>query len=116
MIDASMDTSVETSYTKATRVAKPNLFYGDRDKLEDENVHYVDKACLVAFYMRGWAQAWVKPYLTKHLDPNNSEDAINRMFGDFIRFKDKVRQSFAVENEPLLAECAIQRLKQTNSA
>ena len=124
-----MDTPAQTSHGKATRVAKPDLFYGDRHELEgwllqwdlffkfeDENVDDVDKACLVASYMRGWAQTWVKPYLTKYLDSNNNEDAINRMFNDFEGLKEKVRQSFKVANESLVAERAIQRLKQTKSA
>jgi hypothetical protein len=129
MSDASMNTPAETSYGKATKVARPDLFYGDRNKLEgwllqwdlffkfeDENVEDDDKACLVASYLRGTAQTWVTPYLTKYLNSDNDDAAITRMFDEFDEFKEKLRKSFTVPNEPLVAERAIQRLRQTKSA
>jgi hypothetical protein len=64
-----MNTPAETSYGKATKVAHPNHFYGDRNKLEgwllqwdlffkfkDENVDNNNKAYLVTSYLRGTAQ------------------------------------------------------------
>jgi hypothetical protein len=124
-----MNTLAETLYGKATKVARPDLFYRDRNKLkgwllqwdlffkfEDENVENDDKACLVASYLRGTAQTWVTPYLTKYLNSDNDNAAITRIFDEFDEFKEKLRKSFTVLNELLVAERAIQRLRQTKSA
>jgi hypothetical protein len=75
-----------------------------------------DKACLVASYLRGTAQTWVTPYLTKYLNSDNDDATITRIFDEFDEFKEKLRKSFTVPNEPLVAERAIQRLRQTKAA
>ena len=124
-------TQARTDGTNAsgTKVAKPDLFHGDRLKLEDwllqfdlffkfedDRVNDKDKASLMASYMRGAALKWVQPYLKKYMDNGNSDTTITRMFDDHNEFKAKLRQTFAVANEPSIAERKIQRLRQTQSA
>jgi hypothetical protein len=126
--DASMETTPEVHRIPPTKVQKPDLFYGDRYKLEgwllqwdlfflfeDDNIEDIKKAALVASYLRGPAQTWVTPYLKQFLG-DGGDDTVKRMFSDWLEFKEKLRQSFAVAKEPLIAERKIQRLRQTTSA
>jgi hypothetical protein len=129
MSDDSMGsaTEIRTVRIPATKVAKPDLYYGDRSKLEgwllqwdlfflfEDAVEDHKKATLVASYMRGDAQTWVTPYLIKFLG-DEDDPAIDRMFKEYLEFKDKLRQSFGTAKEPLIAERAIQRLRQHKSA
>ena len=98
-----MNTPEETRQSKG-KVARPDLFNGDRNKLDDwllqfdiffklenDTVEQEDRATLVASYMRGPALKWVQPYLKKYMDANNQEDDIIRMFEDYEWFKAKVR-------------------------
>ncbi|KAI1686157.1 reverse transcriptase [Pyrenophora tritici-repentis] len=127
MSDTPMNTPNETSSSR-TKVARPDLFHGDRHKLEDwilqfdlffrfedEKVDPTDRGLLMASYMRGTAATWIKPYLNKYMDDNDDDDDIERMFEDHPTFKDKLRQQFGVINEESKADRAIQQLKQTQS-
>lgn len=131
MSDVQMDTPGSDHPTRGatSRIAKPDLYHGDRAKLEkwllqfdvyfkveDENIDDTDKPLLVTSYMRGRAEEWVTPYLKKYMDSDNQEEAITHMFEDWDAFKEKLRQTFSVANEPANAERAIQSLRQTNSA
>jgi hypothetical protein len=62
------------------KVATPDLFYGDRTKLEDWLLQFdmyftfqgseLDDNChvsLVATFMRGAALQWIKPFLVKYM-------------------------------------------------
>ena len=128
MSDTPMDTPVETRGAQS-KVAKPDLFYGDRAKLEDwllqfdlyfkfagDSVEDEDRATLAASYLRGPAAKWNRPYLMKYLDEDNNEREITRMFEEWPEYKEKLRQAFAIPNEPAIAERAIQNLRQTRSA
>jgi hypothetical protein len=128
MSDASMDSEAPRIVrVPATKVAKPDLYYGDRHKLEgwllqwdlffmfEDSVEDIKKATLIASYLRGDAQTWVTPYLIKFMG-DNSDDVTDRMFKDLNEFKEHMRQSFATAKEPLIAERTIQRLKQDKSA
>ncbi|KAK1911201.1 hypothetical protein P3342_011803 [Pyrenophora teres f. teres] len=127
MSDTPMNTPNETSSSR-TKVARPDLFHGDRHKLEDwilqfdlffrfegEKVDPTDRGLLMASYMRGTAATWIKPYLNKYMDDNDDDDNTERMFEDHPTFKDKLRQQFGVINEESKADRAIQQLKQTQS-
>jgi hypothetical protein len=129
MSDTSMNTPTSHTRSGGTKVAKPDLFHGDRLKLEDwllqfdlffkfeeDHVDADDRASLMASYMRGAALKWVQPYLKKYMDDNNDDDEITNMFDDHQAFKTKLRQNFAVANEPLVAERKIQVLRQKNAA
>ena len=131
MSDTAMDTPDSTTHTRGatSRVAKPDLYYGDRAKLEkwlmqfdvyfkieDENIDDDDRPLLVVSYLRGRAEEWVAPYLRKYMDSDNNEESVTRMFQDWDEFKEKLRQTFSVANETNDAERAIQSLRQTKSA
>jgi hypothetical protein len=128
MSDTSMNTPSHTR-TGGSKVAKPDLFHGDRLKLgdwllqfdlffkfEDDHVDDADKASLMAFYMRGPALKLFQLYLKKYIDKDYNDATITRMVHDHHEFKTKLRQTFAVANEPSVAKRKIQRLHQTRSA
>lgn len=122
-----MNTPDESTRHPKSIVAKPEIYYGDRMKLEnwilqfDTYFHINDsigddnKVVMVTTFMRGAAGEWVKPYLIKYMgdevDPENT-----RMMEDWQVFKDKLRQIFSQANETSTAERAIQQLHQTKSA
>ncbi|KAF2274103.1 uncharacterized protein EI97DRAFT_479338 [Westerdykella ornata] len=123
MSDTSMHTPNQTQGGKS-KVAKPDLYFGDCNKLEDwllqfnlffkfndDNIDDDDKASLVASYMRGQAAKWVKLYLIKYMDDKNDDAEITHMFEDYLVFKEKIHQTFAVTNEVSMAERKIQRLR-----
>jgi len=111
-----------------TRVARPDLYYGERSKLEDwllqfdlffkfeDDVDDNNKAPLMASYLRGSAAVWVKPFLIKYMSSNNSKERITQMFEDHDEFKVQLRQTFGIINEKSNADRAIQHLRQTRSA
>jgi len=120
---------IDREHTKSTKVARPDLYFGDRKKLEDwilqfdlyfkfadDEVDDIEKASFVATFMRGHAANWVKPYLVKYLDPTNNEDDIIKLFEDYTQFKDRLRKAFGVANETAVAARRIQQLRQTASA
>jgi hypothetical protein len=129
MSDTSMNTPDSIPHTKGMKhkMAKPDLFYGDREKLEswllqwdicfhmDEGTKEEDKAVLVSTYMRGRAQTWVTPKLKKYFDVDVHDERLTTLFEDYDAFKEQLRKDFAVAKEPAIAEREIQRLKQTHS-
>lgn len=128
-LEADMDTPTSSTQGVRTKAAKPDLYHGERAKLEkwlmqfdlyfklaEEEVDEDEKALLAATYMRGQAEEWMTPYLRKYLDSDNDEEDITRMFEQWSEFKEKIRQTFSVANEPSVAERAIQKLRQTRSA
>jgi hypothetical protein len=117
--------------TKAGRnkVARPDLYHGDRTKLEEWVLQFDlyfkfngadmdddDYAAFMASFMRGAAAKWVRPYLLKYMDDDNNEQEITEMFDDYLKFKEKLRQTFGVLNEVANADRKIQQLHQTKSA
>ena len=100
MSDISIDN--DCTYTrKGTKVAKLDLYYRDRSKLEDQLLQfdlffkfkddYVDdddKVSLVATYMRGTAAKQIKPYLIKYIDSDNNDTNITKMFEEYNEFKE----------------------------
>lgn len=126
--DTSMNTPDEsTGRGPKSIVAKPDFYYGDRNKLENwilqfdtyfhinDNIENDNKVVMVTTFMKGAAGEWVKPYLIRYMgDTVDSENT--RMFEDWQTFKDKLRQIFSQANEPAIAERAIQQLRQTHSA
>ena len=123
-----MNTPNETK-ASSNKVARPDLYYGDRTKLEEwilqfdlyfkfngENLDAIEHATFMASYMRGAAAKWVRPYLIKYMDDRNNEDHIEKMFEDYVEFKAKLRQTFGILNETSNADRKIQQLRQTKSA
>jgi hypothetical protein len=120
-------TIVQTS-TVNNKIARPDLFSGERKNLESfilqwdlyfriegEKVKPEDRALLVTSYFRGAAQTWLMPYLQKFFGKKADADT-QQMFHDYDYFKEKLRETFGLANEPAIAERAIQGLRQKNSA
>ena len=93
------------------KIAKPDLYRGDRTKLDAwllqwdlyfklvaDSVDETDRGCLVASYLRDEAQRWIEPYLVKYLDDANEEDDITELFKNFSNFKTRMREVFGTSN------------------
>src|ERR1700761_930712 len=104
--------------------AKPDLFYGDRNKLEDWfnqlGLYYMlsqtppqHRTVFAVTYLRGRAQHYVKPLLTKFLQDKTDPKGI---FRDFDVFKQYMKEVFGVTNEGNAAVRVIQSLSQKTSA
>ena len=90
-----------TSNERGISIAKPDLFYGDCDKVDDwlmqlqvyftfqrDNLLPTSKQPLFAMtYMRGNAQKWIKPYVVKYLSGEGVEEGIDAWMESFARFK-----------------------------
>jgi len=113
-----------------TKVAKPDLYHGDRSTLEDwllqfdlyfkfgaNDVEDDDQPSLAASFLRGEAAKWIRPHLIKYMDNNSTnEPELTLMMEDFDEFKRRIRIAFGMRNETPIAERAIQRLVQTKDA
>jgi len=113
-----------------SKVAKPDLYHGDRSTLEDwllqfdlyfkfgaSDVDDDDQPSLAASFLRGEAAKWIRPHLIKYMDNNSTkEPELNLLMEDFDEFKRRIRIAFGMRNETPIAERAIQRLVQTKDA
>jgi hypothetical protein len=104
--------------------AKPDLYFGDRRKLEDwfnqlemyflfNNTATQAKGVFAASFLRGRAQHYVKPLLTLYLEDRTDKEGI---FGNFKKFKEYMRDVFGTTNEKNAAVRVIQSLRQKTSA
>ena len=80
-----------TDSGRGISIAKPDLFYGDCDKVDDwlmqlqvyftfqeSNWLPANRQPLFAMtYMRGNAQKWIKPYVVKYLSGEGADDGID---------------------------------------
>lgn len=108
-----------------TGPAKPDLYYGDRNKLEDwlnqMSLHFVfnqtiqHKSLYASTFMRGQAQHWIKPYLSTYLASQYKNDP-KGMFGSWKVFQEEIRNIFGGTNEKNAAVRVIQSLRQRTSA
>jgi hypothetical protein len=107
-----------------SKVAKPDLYYGDRQALDDwltqmdiyfqfTPVEPNKKTLFATTYLRGRAQHWMKPMLMKFLDGKGDTDGI---LGTFTKFKEEIRRIFGVSNEDKIAVRLIQHVRQHTSA
>jgi hypothetical protein len=107
-----------------SKVAKPDLYYGDRQGLDDwltqmdiyfqfTPVEPNKKTLFATTYLRGRAQHWMKPMLMKFLDGKGDTDGI---LGTFTKFKEEIRRIFGVSNEDKIAVRLIQHVRQHTSA
>jgi hypothetical protein len=127
------DTVTLTPERSNGAIGKPDMYHGDRSKLEDwilqmdlffkfarPDVKEGDKATLASTYMRGHVMRWIKPYLTRYMNEfNEPEDAVGsdlEFLIDWDDFKEKIRQVFGVANEANRAGRLLPKLKQTKSA
>ena len=115
-----------TDNERGISVAKPDLFYGDYDKVDDwlmqlqvyftfqrDDLLPTSKQPLFAMiYMRGNAQKWIKPYVVKYLSGEGVDEDINAWMESFARFKVKIRRILGLSNEDKVAIRMIQNVKQ----
>ena len=110
--------------SKDTKVAKPDLYHGDRQKLDDwlnqVEMYFMftplesnKKTLFATTYLRGRAQHWMKPMLQKYLDGKGDTDGILQSFN---KFKEEIRRIFGISNEAMTAVRVIQHLRQHASA
>jgi hypothetical protein len=112
---------------RGIKVATPDYFYGDRNKLEEWLLQFDlyftfqgseleddRQVPLMATYMRGTALAWIKPALTKYMTDDVPDD-VRVWMEDFEEFKKKIRVVFGSRSEVNIATRNIQTLKQTRS-
>jgi hypothetical protein len=107
-----------------TKVAKPDLYYGDRQGLDDwlnqMDLYFIftpmeeaKKTIFASTYLRGRAQHWMKPMLQKFLDKREDTDGI---IASFVKFKNEIRRIFGISNEDKVAVRLIQHIRQHTSA
>ena len=115
-----------TSNERGISVAKPDLFYGDRDKVDNWlmqlQVYFTfqrgdllptsKQPLFATTYMRGNAQKWIKPYVVKYLSGEGVEEGIDAWMESFARFKVKVKRILGLSNKDKVAIRMIQNVKQ----
>ena len=118
-------TAADPAPTYKVKVKEPDLFYGDRDKLEgwlaQLNKWFVfnpvpdgKKVVAASTFLRGGAEGWFRPYL-EALDDDGDEE-MARMVRSYARFKEEIKKIFGISNEVASAERIIQHIKQRTSA
>ena len=119
-----------TDSGRGISIAKPDLFYGDRDKVDDwlmqlqvyftfqeSNQLPANRQPLFATtYMRGNAQKWIKLYLVKYLSGEGADDGIDAWMESYAKFKVEVKRILGPSNEDKVAIRMIQSVKQKQSA
>jgi hypothetical protein len=129
MSDADMENPSSEQQTQAVKVkvATPDLFYGERAKLEPwllqfdiyfhvkTEIEEENKVTLISSYLRGKALQWITPKLKRYFDNDVHDAALVKMIEDYDEFKEQIRKAFSIAKEPAIAEGVIQRLKQTQS-
>ena len=113
----------------AIKAYKPDLYHGDRNKLEawllqvDRYFHLAgdkiednDKVVLATSYHRGDAEKWSNPIIKRYMDDSITDADNTALVEDWDAFKTKMRQNFSPFKESLIAEQKIQTLRQTRSA
>ena len=113
------------------KVATPDLYYGGRDKLEDQllqlqlyfafqgsDLPEEQQPVFAISYLRGRAQRQVNPSLKRYLeDPDNKDnEEIKRQMTSFARFRVEIRRILGNSNETSAAVRIIQHLRQKTSA
>ncbi|CAD0043000.1 unnamed protein product [Aureobasidium pullulans] len=107
-----------------SKVAKPDLYYGDRQGLDDwltqMDIYFQftpiepnKKTLFATTYLRGRAQHWMKPMLMKFLNGQGDTDSI---LSTFTKFKEEIRRIFGISNEDKVAVRLIQHVRQHTSA
>jgi hypothetical protein len=102
-----------------SKVAKPDLYYGDRQGLNDwlnqMDLYYIftpmeeaKKTIFASTYLRGRAQHWMKPMLQKFLNDREDTDGIMM---SFVKFKKEIRRIFGISNEDKVAIRLIQHIR-----
>ena len=102
-IDINNGSTPISTYRNYTKVAKPNLYYRDRNILKDQllqfdlyfkfranDVEPNDYTALATSYIRGDAAKQIYPFLIKYIGDSTKDNDLIRMFKDFNYFKIKI--------------------------
>ena len=120
----------DTNSGRGISVAKPDLFYGNCDKVDnwliqlqvyftfqESNWLPANRQPLCATtYMRGNAQKWIKLYVIKYLSGEGADDGIDAWMESYAKFKVEVKRILGLSNEDKVAIRMIQSVKQKRSA
>jgi hypothetical protein len=110
------------------KAQKPDLFYGERSKLEtwilqfdrlfhiEGQIENEDKVVLASTYMKGDAEKWVIPIIRRYMDDAITDAGNAILVESWDTFKIRLRQIFSPFKESVIAEQKIQNLKQNKSA
>ena len=116
---------------KGVKIAQPDLYYGERDKLESwltqvslylafmgDKIIPQRHPTFAITYLRGRAQKWVEPFLKKYMEgPNDNDNADVKLWMESMaRFRIEIRRMFGPSNEANAATRIIQHLQQKKSA
>jgi Retrotransposon gag protein/Zinc knuckle len=109
-------------------VAKPEYFHGERQKLEDwivqmtlylrfSQVEDPNKVPLAMTYLRGRAQDWCKPILSRYLKEDNQEgDVVDDIMENYTTFIERIKATFGTTHDTEHAErVLLNGLRQTTS-
>lgn len=123
--------TMDEGLDKGVKIAQPDLYYGERDKLESwltqislylafmgDKIPAAKHATFAITYLRGRAQKWVEPFLKKYMEePDEPENAdIKLWMESAARFRVEIRRMFGPSNEANAATRIIQHLTQRKSA
>lgn len=120
-----VSTTTRTADTGGSKAAKPDIFTGERHKLEDwinqvqtyfkiEGIESNKKKALIASsYLRGDAQNWSRPRLSAYLEKDEDPEQI---FADFRNYLGALRSIYGLSNSQQQAIRVIQHLTQKTSA
>lgn len=122
------------------KVAKPDLYYGERSLLEDwilqmdlffkssrSPIASKNRVTFATTYMRERVQRWIKSYLIKYLNNQNKsrnnesdeededEVKLTKWIENFTQFKIEIRQVFGISDEKQTAVRVLQYLRQKRS-
>ncbi len=120
----------DTNNGREISATKPDLFYGDCDKVDDWlmqlQVYFIfqesnwlpanRQPLFATTYMRENAQKWIKPYLVKYLSGKGADDGIDVWMESYAKFKVKVKRILGLSNEDKVAIRMIQSVKQKRLA
>jgi hypothetical protein len=106
-----------------SKVAKPDLYYGERDKFEAwvlqmdlyfrfSKVKEKDQALFAGTFLRGSAEHWAKPFMKAKLANKDDQE----VFSSWEKFKGASRTVFGISNEVNKAVRLIQNLRQKQAA
>jgi hypothetical protein len=120
--DSDDDQPATKTIDNASKVAKPDLFHGDRHKYEAwilqmdlyflfSNVPKEKQALFAGTYLRGSAEHWAKPFMKAKLQ--GDDDA--NVFKSWEHFKGASATIFGISNEVSQAVRVIQNLRQKGS-
>jgi hypothetical protein len=117
----------DDSTLRGVKVATPDYYHGERNKLEDwllqfdlyftfqgNNLPDNRQVSLAATFMRGDALKWIKPFLVKYM-ADEAPDEVDAWMEDFDHFKTEIRRIFGNKSEVNVATRNIQILRQTRS-